>query len=243
MSKIQLGRHISQQFNEELENLRSKLLHMGGLVEQQVADGLKALTTADAGLGRKVATSDYKINTLEVEIDEEVTQTIALRQPAASDLRVIMTILKTSTDLERVGDEAEKLGRFAEDLLEMDHRVDFFEELEHLGEQVQRILHQSLDAWARMDAEVAMTVAQEEMSVDRRYDSVMRRLITHMMEDPRSIRRILQVIWCARALERIGDHSRNICEYVIYMVEGRDIRHTSLEQAQSALNGSSGEDG
>ena len=237
MDSLKLGQHISQQFDEELNDIRNKVLTMGGLVEKQLADGLKALMTADSGLGEQVVSGDYRVNSLEVEIDEECTQVIARRQPTASDLRIVVTIIKTITDLERVGDEGEKLGRFAVEIADQGGYGDnsMLMGVQYLGDHVRRMLHDTLDVFARMDVDAALRVAGEESKIDQEYDAVVRQLITHMMEDPRSIRSVLSILWCARALERVADHGRNICEYVVYMVEGKDIRHTSLEKATRDL--------
>lgn len=233
-----IGQHISHQFDEDLESLRSKVLNMGGLVEKQVENALMALTRSDSSLAEEVATSDYKINAMEVAIDEECTQVIAKRQPAASDLRLVVTVIKTITDLERIGDEAEKIGRHAVKLATVERTPTYFMEIKHLGEQVRKMLHDSLDAFARMDTENAMAIAQGDREINEEYDALVRQLITHMMEDPRAIKRALRVMWCARSLERIGDHAKNICEYVIYTVAGTDVRHTSFEQVKNDLSDS-----
>ncbi len=230
-----IGQHISHQFDEDLESLRSKVLNMGGLVEKQVDNALVALTRSDSSLAEDVATSDYKINSMEVAIDEECTQIIARRQPTASDLRLVVTIIKTITDLERIGDEAEKIGRHAVKLASAERTPTYFSELKHLGEKVRQMLHDCLDAFARMDSESALMIAQGDREINDEYDSLTRQLITHMMEDPRAIKRSLRVMWCARSLERIGDHAKNICEYVIYTVAGKDIRHTSFDQVKGEV--------
>ena len=233
MDKLHLDQHISQQFNLELEEIRNKVLSMGGLVEQQVANGLTALLEGDDDLGQSVSQSDHQVNALEVEIDEECTQVLARRQPAASDLRLIVTVIKVITDLERIGDEAEKLGRFSVELSSPGAGGDYRKELRHLGELVKSMLRDALDAFARMDVEAAIKVAARDPDVNREYGSLERLLATHLVEDPRQVSKLFKITWCARALERIGDHSVNICEYVVYLVKGRDIRHTSFDQIKN----------
>lgn len=232
-----IGQHISHQFDEDLESLRSKVLNMGGMVEKQVENALIALTHSDSSLAEEVADNDYKVNSMEVAIDEECTQIIARRQPTASDLRLVVTILKTITDLERIGDEAEKIGRHAVKLATVERTPTYFSEIRHLGDQVREMLHECLDAFARMDVDSAIQIAQGDRKINEEYDSLVRQLITHMMEDPRAIKRSLRVMWCARSLERIGDHAKNICEYIIYTVVGKDVRHTSAKKTKTKRDG------
>ena len=230
-----ISHHISQQYNAELEDLRSQVMAMGGLVEQQLKDAVTALIDGNTEIAEKVITEDYKVNALEVAIDEACTHILARRQPAAVDLRLIIAIIKTITDLERIGDEAEKIARMAQHLATMDRPRNQYQEINTLGTLVAEVLHAALDGFARMDPEIAMEVARRDEKVDHEYEGIMRQLVTHMMEDPRSIRRVLDVIWSARALERIGDHAKNISEYVVYLVKGKDVRHTSLEQIEQTI--------
>lgn len=229
------SQHISQQFEAELQDIRSRVLAMGGLVEQQVTHALKALKTADADLARGVIADDHQVNDLEMSIDEECIQIIALRQPTASDLRLVSVILKTITDLERIGDEASSIARKALNLSDKDRPKKNYRELSTLGNHVRGMLRDALDAFARMDVDAALSVAREDVDVDEEYESFIRTMITYMMEDPRTISRVLDLMWSARALERIGDHARNLCEYVIYLVEGKDVRHLSVEHIERVL--------
>lgn len=225
------GQHILHQFDDDLKSTRNKVLSMGGLVEKQVENSLLALVNSDSSLAEQVAMNDYEVNSMEVAIDEECNHIIALRQPAASDLRLVVAIIKTITDLERIGDEAEKIGRYAIDLATEERNEMNFAELKRMGDQVKKILRDSLDAFARMDVASAFETAASDKAINDEYDLITRNLIKSMSEDRSSVERGLKVMWCARALERIGDHAKNICEYVIFTVEGKDIRHTSFQQA------------
>ena len=240
MDKSSITQHISQQYNAELEDIREKVLTMGGLVEKNIADAIEAVVTGNSALGEEVISSDYKVNSMEVAIDEECARVLARRQPAAGDLRLITMVIKTITDLERIGDEAEKIARMAIELSAEQEKSKTsapFSELRHLGDRVRQMLHDALDCFARMDVEASYQCIKADKEVDKEYEAIMRQLITLMMEDPRHIRRSLDVMWCARSLERIGDHATNICEYVIYMVLGKDVRHTSLEQVKAEIRG------
>jgi phosphate transport system protein len=235
MDVTNLGPHISRRFNEDLEGVRSRVLQMGGFVEQQLAKGVAALIEANSQLGEEVARGDHKVNEMEVSIDEECSRILATRNPAAFDLRMIVAIIKTITDLERVGDEAEKIGYIASRLATMERPADRYREIKHLGRLAQQMVHDSLDAFARLDADAALKNCREDRVLDDEFESIQRQCITFMMEDPRTIRRALDVLWVARSLERIGDHAKNICEYVVYMVHGKDIRHTSLDDVERDL--------
>lgn len=230
---MELGQHISRRYNEELEDIRSKVLRMGGLVEMQSVNAIKSLLERDRELAKKVAGQDHEINTMEVEIDEECTRVIARRQPAASDLRLVITVIKVITDLERIGDEAEKIARYAKKLAKKDTITDLHSELSHLSQLVLNILHDSLDAFARLDTEQAVKVFTQDSKINKEFDNLSRLVITHMIEEPRQIKNALRINWCARSLERIADHAQNICEYVIYLVKGKDVRHTSLEHIRA----------
>jgi len=237
MDNIKTNTHISQQFNTELEDIRSRVLAMGGLVEKQVHDAVAALVEGDIELAEAVIVNDYQVNAFEVAIDEECTQTLVRRQPAASDLRLIIAVIKTITDLERIGDQAEKVARMAIQLAETERPKNQYMEILSLGKRAHELLHKALDAFARMDVEVALEVAQDDAHIDQEYEGIIRQRITFMMEDPRLISASLNVIWAARALERIGDHAKNLSEYVIYLVRGKDVRHISREQMEIEARG------
>ena len=235
MDTADLTHHTSRRFNEDLERLRSKVLAMGGLVEGQLQRGLTALVEGDSQLGSAVADQDRQVDSMERSIDEECSRILATRAPAAGDLRVIIAIIKIITDLERIGDECEKIGLIATRLALAERPSDRYREVRHLGREVELMVHDTLDAFARLDAGRALHIAQQDRVVDEEYEAIQRQCITFMMEDARQIRRTLDVMWVVRALERIGDHAKNICEYVIYMVHGKDVRHTSLESVQGVV--------
>jgi phosphate transport system regulatory protein PhoU len=230
MDKRDLAQHISQQFNAELEKTRNTVMEMGGLVEQQLADAITALTEGDAELARKVVSNDWRVNSLEVQLDEVCLHILARRQPAASDLRLVIAVIKAISDLERIGDESERIGRMALKLAEQGARRHVPAELESLGNHVRQMLHDALDAFARMDVEQAVAVAREDAKADRQYDEVVRQLLERMMGEPGSVPRVMDLIWAARSLERIGDRACNICEYVVYFVKGKDVRHIGIDE-------------
>jgi len=238
MTTVDVGHHIVHRFDQELQHIRDRVLAMGGLVEEQIANALKALMEGNGELGEAVVMGDCQVNAMEVSLDEECTQILARRQAVAGDLRLILAVAKTVTDLERMGDEAEGIARMAARLAGTDQPSDrHLSGVEHLGDLVSRMVHEALDAFARLDVEAAIATAQRDTKIDREYDRTLRQLSTYMLEDPRNISKVLNVCWSARALERIGDHAKNICEYVVYLVKGKDVRHTSVEQMEQVVKG------
>ena len=235
MTMSRLTHHISHQFDKELEDIRSKVLAMGGLVEENIHKVLECFARGDFDEAEYVAVNDFKVNALEVEIDQDCTEILLRRQPAATDLRLVLSVSKTITDLERIGDEAEKIARLVLNLRGSGGISSYYLGMLSMGHHVRRMVRSALDAFARMDSESAFRIAQEDREIDAETDAIMRYLITYMMEDPRSITRVLDAVLSVRAFERIGDHARNICENVIYLVEGKDVRHVALEQVQQAL--------
>jgi len=235
MDRMHFGQHSSSQFNEALESIRNHLMEMGGLVEKQVVDALEALLHADSALAEKVLTTEDRVDDLEIQIDEECARVLALRQPAASDLRLIIAVSKAVSDLERIGDESAKIAAMALQLAENGESPRGYVEVRHIGNHVRNMLRDALDAFARFDADKAVEVAAEDSEVDLEYRSAMRALVTFMMEDPRAISRVLNIIWSLRALERIGDHARNIGEQVIFLVKGTDVRHISIDEMEKEV--------
>jgi len=221
--------HISKQFDAELEAVRSRVLQMGGLVEEQIVKAVGALASGDIVVLDGVIGDDHRVNAMEVGLDESCSQIIARRQPAAGDLRLVMAVIKTITDLERVGDEAEKIARMAKLIHAAERQHMPRLELKHVANLALSMLRQALDAFARLDVNAALRVVKQDRGVDDEFRSILRQLITFMMEDPRAISRCLETLFIAKAIERIGDHAKNMAEYVVYMVEGRDVRHTREE--------------
>jgi phosphate transport system protein len=234
MEKMKLSKHISGQFNAELDDIRNRVLAMGGLVERQLEQALDALATLDSELAQQVIEGDHKVNGMEVAIDEECTRIIAKRQPAASDLRLIIAISKTITDLERIGDACVRIAKAAVEK-RANSQQPLLVSIENMGRHATRMLHSTLDALARMDADEAFELHKEDAKIDKEYEGIIRQLMTYMMEDPRSIPDVLDVLWAARAVERVGDRCKNICEYVIYYVKGKDVRHISYEEMEKEL--------
>ena len=230
-----LNHHISSQFNEDLQAVNTKFMTMGGLVEQQVTNAIHALLDTDVNMALEVQFKDNAVNKLESEIDEALTLILARRHPAASDLRMVIAMSKANTDLERIGDEAAKIARIAQNLCEEGGSPRGYMETRHIGNQVRVMIHEALDAFARLDIDQALHVLLADADIDREYQSATRTLMTYMIEDPRHISRVINVLWVLRSLERIGDHARNISEQVIYMVEGLDVRHASLEEIEQKV--------
>ncbi|WP_231759005.1 phosphate signaling complex protein PhoU [Microbulbifer elongatus] len=222
---MHFDQHISRQFNEDLESLKTEMLEMGGLVTRQVADAVEALANADSELAEKVLQVEEEIDRCEMEVDEHATLIIAKRQPAASDLRMVMSVIRIARDLERVGDEASKIAKMAIALTDEGTAPRGYTEIRHIANAVRKMLNDALDAYTRFDVKAAMETLAKDEQVDMDYRSAIREMVTYMMEDPRSISRVMNVLWTLRSLERIGDHAKNICEQVVYLVQGADIRH------------------
>tara|TARA_R110000782_G_scaffold196375_2_gene285705 strand:- start:27 stop:749 length:723 start_codon:yes stop_codon:yes gene_type:complete len=229
------GDHISNKFNDELMDLKTEFLKMGGMVESQVERAIQALINNDGQLAEEVRASDKKVDRMEMDIDEEATLIIARRQPTARDLRLIISVIKMVADLERVGDEAKKIAKFAIKLSEEGQAPRGYLEVRHIGDHVISMLRDALDAFARLDSTQALRIMKEDKRVDEEYQAATRSLLTFMMEDTRNISRCMSVMWILRSLERVGDHACNIAENVIFMVKGQDVRHTPVEEAEKVV--------
>jgi phosphate transport system protein len=234
MDTKEFSGHTSRQFNEELEKLRSSVMEMGGLVEKQIEAAIAAVVSGDSELGLEVAHQDDKVNRMELSIDEECARILALRAPTAVDLRLILAIIKTITDLERMGDEAERIGFIASHLASIERPASNYREIKNLGKQVRDMVRGALDAFARGDELAAVKVKKEDRAIDEEYESISRQAVTFMLEDPRTISRVLDVMWVVRSLERIGDHAKNICEHVVYMAAGKNVAHGDIEAVAAA---------
>lgn len=229
------GDHISNKFNDELLALKTRFLKMGGLVETQIDSAVKALIDGDGYLAEEIRAKDKLVDRMEMDVDEEAMLIIARRQPTARDLRLVISVIRMVADLERVGDEAKKIAKFAIKLTEEGQAPQGYVEVRHIGAHVMGMLHDSLDAFARLDSEQALQVMKEDKRVDEEYQAAVRTLLTFMMEDPRNISRCMSVMWVLRSLERVGDHACNIAENVIFMVKGEDVRHTPMEEAERVV--------
>jgi phosphate transport system protein len=237
MNPAGLGEHISHRFDRELESLRNRVVSMGGLVERQVSDALTALREQNTELAAYVVRTDHRVNAQEVSIDEDCTYLLARRQPAAGDLRMVMAIIKTITDLERIGDESEKIGRITLELeaATFPDMAVLMEQIDAMGQMVVGLLREALDAFVRMDVEAAVEAARKDEEIDQRYFMLLAELIQHMKSDPDDVEKLQALIWVIRALERIGDHSKNICEYIVYLVRGKDVRHITIDEIEQEI--------
>ncbi len=225
MDNLSFENHIMKQFDEELEEIRTQLMEMGGLVEEQLRLAIRAIEDADSAVAETVIARESQVDDMEMSIDERCTLIIARRQPAASDLRLIVSVMRAVSDLERIGDEAQKVAKLAITLTEEGKSPSGYVEVRHIGQRVLLMLHAALDAFARFDSAAALETLKQDEQIDLEYKSAVRELVTYMMEDPRSITRVINILWVIRALERIGDHTKNLCEQIVFVVHGRDIRH------------------
>lgn len=236
MVDLHLNEHISNKFNQDLELLRTSVLEMGGLVERQVSDAIRALVDANSEVAHQVIRMEDDVDSREIYIDDECTKILARRQPAATDLRLVLAVSKINLDLERMGDEASKIAEAAIALCEQGVSPRGYVEIRHLGKGVYDMIRNALDAFARFDVELALKVMGDDKEIDREYATALREMMTYMMEDPRSITRVMRIIWVLRSLERIGDHARNISEQVIYLVKGKDVRHISMSDVKQKMS-------
>jgi phosphate transport system protein len=229
-------KHLSSQFDNELNNVSSRLMELGGLVESQIQQAVYALSSFVEEVADQVIETEVRVNAMEVEIDRELSAIIARRQPTAKDLRLLMAISKATANLERAGDEANKVARLVKSIMKTGGFKSLpSSELRLTTEMASSLLRKSLDAFARLDTATALTILKEDDLIDKEFDGFVRKLITYMMEDPRTITSSLDLLFVAKALERIGDHAKNIAELIIYIVKGEDVRHASIEHIESTL--------
>jgi len=229
-------KHLSSQFDSELTGVSTRVMKMGGLVEAQIRTAVQALSQFSVELADQVTATESQVNAMEIEIDHDLSSIIARRQPTARDLRLLIAISKTTANLERAGDEADKIARMAKSIIESGAaRALPASDLRVAADLASSLLRKSLDAFARLDASIALTILKDDNAIDREFDGFVRKLITYMMEDPRTISPSLDLLFLAKAIERIGDHAKNIAEFTIYVVKGADVRHTPLEQIESVV--------
>jgi len=229
-------KHLSTQFDSELNGVSSRVMELGGLVESQIRQAIYALSNFSTEVAEEVVETEIRVNAMEVQIDHELSSIIARRQPTARDLRLLIAISKTTANLERVGDEANKIARMAKSIIESGSaRTLPSSDLRVAADLASGLLRKALDAFARLDVTAAVAILKEDDLIDREFDGFVRKLVTYMMEDPRTISASLDLLFLAKAIERIGDHAKNIAEFIIYIVKGTDVRHTSMQAIESAI--------
>ncbi len=234
-NELNLNQHISKKYNQELEELRGKVIVMGAMVEEQLKNSLLSLSDADIKLAKSVIKNDKEVNKAELEITAKCAEIIALRQPTASDLRLILAVEKSITDLERIGDLSENIAKLSKKLISKGVSNRYYNELQHVGNLAREMLKSALDALARLNAESAIETMVIRNHIKRESNALSRQLITYMMEDPRSIKHTLRVLNAAKDLERIGCHCENLCEYIVYLVKGEDIRYQNFDDIRANL--------
>ncbi|MDX3774101.1 phosphate signaling complex protein PhoU [Chromatiaceae bacterium AAb-1] len=229
--------HYSQAYDAELQQVVERLLEMGTLVQQQLADALQAFINGDLSLAQQVVETDRTVNRFEVDIDEQCLEILVRRQPAANDLRLILAVLKSINDVERIGDHAENIAQHLLDATQSDRPQSAqLDDIQQMGQRVSVMLQQALESFEKMDAAAALAVLHQDKAIDSDYDRILRHNLTYMLEDTRQISSGLQITWVARALERIGDHARNICQYSIFMAKGQNVTHLSDEELQQVVD-------
>jgi phosphate transport system protein len=229
-------KHLSTQFDSELTSVSSQVMELGGLVESQIRQAIYALQHFSLEAAHEVTANETRVNAMEIEIDHDLSSIIARRQPTARDLRLLIAISKTTANLERVGDEAEKIARMVRSIIEGGTpRALPSLELRYAADLASGLLNKALDAFARLDVNAALSILKEDDLIDKEFDGFVRKLITYMMEDPRTISASLDLLFLAKAIERIGDHAKNIAEFIIYVVKGEDVRHSSLDRIESVI--------